>query len=301
MAAHAQGAFWEMHDLLYANQRALEPQDLERYAEQLGLDLQKFKADLKHQVYIPDVKRTMAEGSDAGVKGTPNLFVNGRAVRGALPFEDLKALLSEEVDKGRELLANGIDTPYVELQKKARVFTPFEDSVADFTTAGDPVLGPSNATLELVIYSDFECPYCARFAATAKQLQAHYKEQAKLVFKQFPLPNHKQARPAANAALAAHAQGKFWEMHDLISLAGKELHRAKLLSIATQLGLDVEAVARAIDENQYEDFIGREMVEGRTAGVRGTPSLFVNGRKYVGGKLSVADVARAIDKHILAH
>ena len=99
-AAHMQGKFWEMHDLIFANQRKLDPDTFFGYAEQLGLDVDKFKADYASADTKKRVDTDAAEATKLGLTGTPGFFVNGRYLRGAKPFEDFKKLIDEELAKG---------------------------------------------------------------------------------------------------------------------------------------------------------------------------------------------------------
>jgi protein-disulfide isomerase len=291
LAAHSQGRFWEMHDLLFANQRALSQESIEGYARKLGLDMDRFQADLASHVFAPVVEEQMEEGRSAGVQGTPNFFINGRVVKGAVPYESIKALVAEELVKGEKLLAEGVENPYAVLTADGKTFVPFEEEAATFDLADSPALGPDGAEIELVVFSDFECPYCERLASSLVEVQRLYGDRARLVFKQFPLPSHKLAGPAAEAALAAHAQGRFWEMHDKLFANRKALDKASLEGYATELGLDLERFRRELDEGTWKARIEADKVEGRNAGVRGTPSLFVNGRLYRGGSKDAGDLA----------
>ena len=99
MAADAQGKFWPMHDKLFANNTALERKDLEKYAQELGLDMNKFKADLDSGKYKAAVDAETKEGSTLGVTGTPAVFINGRKISGAYPFETFKKIAEEELAK----------------------------------------------------------------------------------------------------------------------------------------------------------------------------------------------------------
>ena len=97
MAAEAQGKFWEMHDKLFANNNSLDRASLERYAEELGLDLPRFKADLDEQRYKSQIQADTSEGTAAGVRGTPSVFINGRRIAGAYPWETFKKVADAEL------------------------------------------------------------------------------------------------------------------------------------------------------------------------------------------------------------
>ena len=98
-AAHRQGKFWEMHDLIFANQREMTPQKYEEYAQQLGLDMDRFRKDVASPAVKKKVDADAAEAARLGVTGTPGFFVNGRFLSGAKPFESFKELIDEELKK----------------------------------------------------------------------------------------------------------------------------------------------------------------------------------------------------------
>jgi protein-disulfide isomerase len=111
-----------------------------------------------------------------------------------------------------------------------------------------------------------------------EQVLEKYPNQVKLVFKNFPIRNHKFAMPAAIAALAAERQGKFWEFHDLLFKDYNRLNEQKIKDIAQQLKLDMEKFEKDRKDPQIRAMINRDLAEGNRAGVRGTPTVFINGR-----------------------
>lgn len=104
--------------------------------------------------------------------------------------------------------------------------------------------------------------------------------RVKIVFKHFPLSFHKQAKPAAAASMAAHEQGKFWEMHDKIFANMKTITPENLAKWAGEVGLDMAKYDAYLKSGKADAIINKDMAEGRTAGVRGTPSIYINGRKF---------------------
>lgn len=111
-----------------------------------------------------------------------------------------------------------------------------------------------------------------------EQVLEKYPNEVKLVFKNFPLRNHKFAMPAAIAALAAEKQGKFWEFHDLLFKNFNRLNAQKVKEIAQQLNLDMEKFDKDKQDPQIRAMINRDVSEGNRVGVRGTPTVFINGR-----------------------
>lgn len=145
-------------------------------------------------------------------------------------------------------------------------------------TAVDHQLGPEHAPVTVVEYGDFECPTCKQAAPSLKLLLQHFPGQVRLVFRHFPIEEvHPQALCAAEAAEVAGAQGKFWEMHDLLFANQLHLKPNHLRSYAEQLQLDLARYTAEMDDEIYRQRI-REHIDGaRRSGVRGTPGIFLNG------------------------
>jgi len=164
-------------------------------------------------------------------------------------------------------------------------------------TAGSPFKGPKDAKVTIVEFSDFQCPYCSRAIPWVDSILKAYPNDVKLVFKQYPLPFHKQAKMAAEAGLAAHQQGKFWELHDKMFANYRELSRDNVVAWAKELGLDEGKIAAALDAGTYSKAVDKDMADGQKVGVRGTPTFFLNGKLYGGGR-DLASVKPVIDKEI---
>lgn len=146
-------------------------------------------------------------------------------------------------------------------------------------TQGAPILGNPKAAVELVEFSDFECPFCSQAGPLLKQILAKFPDQVKVVFKHLPLGNHKNARPAALASMAAQNQGKFWEFHDRLFEEQKNLGPDKIRAIATELKLDMARFDRDLVSPELARRLEKEISDARLAMVRGTPAIFVNGRE----------------------
>jgi len=297
LAAGAQGRFWEMHDRLFAAQDALSIADLEKHAGELKLDVSKFRSDLASHKFKEIIDSQMEQASAVGVSGTPNMFFNGRRVKGAAAFDEVKALVEEEIRKGKDLKQSGTGAPYPRILAGAKEFTPFDDTVRSIDTSDSPSRG-TGKDVTLVVFSDFECPYCKAMARTVDELEKLYGDRVTSVHMDFPLDRHKTARPAALAGLAAHKQGKFWDMHD--KLFGSSAHeREDLERYAAELSLDIGKFKADLDSPELAKILDNELAEGRKAGVDGTPTLFVNGRKYEGKAREAKAIAKDIDKNLL--
>jgi protein-disulfide isomerase len=170
----------------------------------------------------------------------------------------------------------------VELAKQAPAPRKVLEDPVPIATKGDPVRGPANAKVTIVEFSDFQCPYCSLAAPKVLSLVDMYPQDVKVVFKQFPLDMHSQARLAAEAALAANAQNKFWEMHDKMFAGFRRLSRENILKWASESGLDVARFTQELDSHKYGPVVEKEMNEGMNAGVMGTPSFFIDGKRYNG-------------------
>ncbi len=149
-------------------------------------------------------------------------------------------------------------------------------------TAGAPVIGPSDARITLVEFSDFQCPYCAKAVGRLETVLKAYPTQVRLIFKQFPLSNHPQASISAAAAVAAHQQGKFWEMHNALFANRERLSRKTILDLAANLKLDMKRFTADLDSPQVKEVVKRDAADGDKADVDSTPTVFINGQKYNG-------------------
>jgi Na+/H+ antiporter NhaA len=147
----------------------------------------------------------------------------------------------------------------------------------------DHIRGPADAPLTLVEYGDFECPFCSRATGTVKELTARFGDELRYVFRHLPLPDvHEHAELAAEAAEAAGAQGRFWEMHDLLFGHQDDLEYEDLLGYAGKLGLDVDQFADELHEGRHAARVRRDVISAEASGARGTPTFFVGDRRHVG-------------------
>lgn len=152
----------------------------------------------------------------------------------------------------------------------------------DVDAGNAPVWGNEKAKVTLIEFSDFECPYCGRASQTLKKLRALYPKTLKIVFRDFPLSQHENAKPAAEAAQCAREQGKFWEYHDVLFENARALTAADLKRYAEQVGLDLEAFAACLATDRPKRIVADNAEAARRFGVEGTPALFVNGIKLIG-------------------
>ncbi len=147
----------------------------------------------------------------------------------------------------------------------------------------DHIRGPETARLTLVEYADFECPFCALTTGVIAEVFAHFGNELRYVTRHLPLPEiHAHAELAAAAAEAAAAQGRFWEMHNLLFARQDQLELEDLAGYAGSLGLDVEEFLRAIDEQRYAARIREDVADAEASGARGTPTFFIGSERHTG-------------------
>jgi len=300
MAANEQGKFWQMHDKMFSNQQALDRASLERYAQEIGLNMDQFKSALDTGKFRAKVEADAAAGNEVGANGTPTFYINGKQLVGAQPFDAFKQVIDAELANANKLIASGVKVEDVYARAiadgaKAAPAAPAgappqaappapAKVVENIDISHAPVKGPKNAPITIVEWSDFQCPFCSRAVPTLTEIEKTYGNKVKVAFKNQPLPFHSNARLAANAAMAANEQGKFWQMHDKLFANQQALDRASIEKYAQEIGLDVNKFKAALDSNKFDAEITKDSQEGMQAGANGTPTFFINGRMLVGAQ-----------------
>jgi protein-disulfide isomerase len=136
----------------------------------------------------------------------------------------------------------------------------------------------------VIEFADFQCPFCLAASPTVKRVLETYGDRIRFVYRNYPLPNHPQAQPAAEAAQCANEQGKFWPYHDRLFAEAGKLMDADLKKAAVDLGLDAARFNSCVDEHRYKSVVEADQQAGNEAGVNGTPAFFVNGRLLSGAQ-----------------
>jgi protein-disulfide isomerase len=148
-------------------------------------------------------------------------------------------------------------------------------------TEGDHIDGPADAAVTLVEYGDYECPYCGAAYPIVKEIQQRMGDRLRFVFRNFPIStSHPHAEQAAEAAEAAAAQDKFWQMHDVLYENQRRLDDPALHGYAEQAGLDVERFDREMAEHVHAARVREDFMSGVRSGVNGTPSFYINGVRH---------------------
>jgi thiol-disulfide isomerase/thioredoxin len=196
------------------------------------------------------------------------IFTPDGKLEGTLPVDE--GVTAIDIAPRAELL-------YLIDSKKNSFSTLTINFVKEINTAGSPSRGPQDAPVTVVLFTDFECPYCSKVEPLIVQVLEKNPETVKLVFKNMPLQFHNFADPAARAALAAGKQGKFWEFHDEL-FAAEKLSNQVIADIAVKLDLDIEQWKKDKESQEIRQQINTDIADAQQAGVTGTPTLFVNGR-----------------------
>lgn len=152
------------------------------------------------------------------------------------------------------------------------------------SAGNSPRWGRAGAPVEIVEFSDFQCPYCTRGAETLEQVKKHYGDKVTIVYRHFPLPMHDRADEGAAASECANEQGKFWEYHDILFANQRALQRPQLEAYAEQLGLNMAKFREALDTGKFKAQVDADLAQARSAGISGTPSFLINGQKFVGAQ-----------------
>jgi len=182
--------------------------------------------------------------------------------------------------------SNARRTEYVaELKAASNVKVMLQPPRADVPVPeGEPSKGPVDAPIAMVLFSDYQCPYCKRAEATVDQVLAEYGDKIRLVFRDYPLAFHKRAVPAAIAARCAGQQDQYWPYHDNLIKINGDLSDEDLRKRAQDIQLDMEAFTACYDNNEVEPAVQTSIEEASALGVTGTPTFFINGRMMVGAK-----------------
>ncbi|HJL19352.1 MAG TPA: thioredoxin domain-containing protein, partial [Sandaracinaceae bacterium LLY-WYZ-13_1] len=289
--------FWRFHDLLFENQRALTTEDLARYAAQVGADPTAVRRAIEDGAHDETIDADQAAAARLDARGTPAFFLNGRKLMGAQPYERFRELVDEELGHARAALRSGVPRTdyYARLMEDALDRPPADaparrprrarrrpdpDAVYRVPVDGRPQRGPDDALVTIVMFTEFQCPFCSRVQPTLDQIVQRYGTDVRIVHRHNPLPFHDNAMPAAHAASEVHRQlgdHAFFAYAELLYQNQRSLDRATLVRLAGQVGANTRQVERALDTDRFGDEIQADRQLARSLGASGTPSFFING------------------------
>jgi protein-disulfide isomerase len=206
---------------------------------------------------------------------------NPTRVQGA-PLDQVRAPIRQLLVQRRMQAARDtfVDTLMAKTPVKITLEPPRE-KVAD---AGRPSRGPANAKVEVIEFSDFQCPYCLRAYPVVNQVLTAYGDKIRFVYRNYPLASHPDARPAAEAGACAAEQGKFWEYHNRLFEHQDKLSDTDLKGHAAALGLDMGKFTACVNTRKYQKDVDADIAAANEVGVTGTPAFFINGRPLEGAQ-----------------
>jgi protein-disulfide isomerase len=272
VAAAEQGKFWEMHDLLFAHQAAVSRESLLLYAKTLRLNLERFKSDLDSERTRQLIEADRVEGEKLGIQGTPAFFINGNRFAGTRSLDQLTSLVTAE---GRRLQA-----------------------LAEIT---DTLLskGPADAPVTLEFFADLQSPVTPPALNVLDQMLRKYPKTVRLQFRNFPLSFHPQAALAHEATMIAARYGRFWEFASYVIEHQDALKDQDLIAQAGNLGLDQAVFAETLQRHKYAPRVETDLIAGMKRGLRGSPVVFVNGKR-IDGVPSVQLLTEYIEAALIA-
>ncbi|MDX1413963.1 MAG: thioredoxin domain-containing protein, partial [Candidatus Promineifilaceae bacterium] len=291
-------AYWQMHDLLYANPQQWSNtnhnQAFITFADQLELDIKVFTTCVEENQHREKVQADIDLALSRGVRSTPSFFVNGQSLVGAQPVSVFNQAI-DAVKSGETLASNAEPVVAPEdapLPLEAPRIAPTPASIDEDTMAA--ALGDENAPITIVEFSDYQCPFCRRHVQETMPLMlAEMIETGRVryVFKDLPLDSlHPEARAAANAARCAGEQDAYWEMHDALFDSQEEWGgqgveaKDSFVAQAEELNLDREAFSACLEAERYAAVIQENVDEARSLGASATPYFFVDGMPIAGAQ-----------------
>lgn len=292
-------AFFRFTRHAFDGQRELTTDNLARWAQEEGVT----RADLGAALAEPEVsdklERDMALAQRIGATGTPGFRINGVTLAGAQPFERFAAIIDDQLRAAQELLSSDVPRREVSLRLTQQNYAQpapkalVDETPADTTVhqilvnADDPVRGPKDALVTIVEWGDFQCPFCKRVADTLERIRQDYPDDVRIVWKDNPLPFHKEALPAARFAhyVRTH-QGNdaFWAVHDALFAGQADLGEELYERLAKKRGLPWSAAKLAIEDESRHRHIRDDQAQASDFDAKGTPHFFINGLRLSGAQ-----------------
>ena len=314
--AQRAGKFWEFHDMVFDRKKA-DPDSLKGYAQELGLNMNEVEKAINESTYREEIKAQAAQLLPTGGRGTPTVFINGRMVKNARwdvrnmePIYDfINGLINPESEMEEEQAATKVvDDPSTlpaakvvledgtllndrlksildrlnelepaERQKPKPPSGPDANKVYEIDVSDNPYLGPKDAPVTIVMFSDFTCPHCERMGKTLEEVHNERPDKVKVVFMSV-VSGRANSTEAHMAAMSAYKQDSFWEMHDLIFQNRRQLSNEKLTELASEIGLDMEKFEEDFTSDETKQLLIGDLKQANEIGIRSTPTMFMNGK-----------------------
>jgi protein-disulfide isomerase len=209
-------------------------------------------------------------------------------------YENVRGQILDSIRGNRQAKARA---KYMEsLRSEANVKLRIPPPRANVSLDGAEIRGPRDARVHILEYADYECPYCQDFQPVLDRIAAEYKDKLAIAYKDAPLPMHRYARKAAEAAHCAGAQGKYWEYHDLL-FKTKLVDLPQLKWHAHELALDQSAFDKCVDSGAQAEIVDKQFNEAKGMGLQGTPAFFINGR-YFSGIISYEQLRAIVEEEL---
>jgi len=270
---------------------SLRARGLDRMIDQRLLDAEAAKRGVDADTLLDQEAAKRVQVSDADVKA---FWEQHAGEWGDRKFETEAAGIRQYLERSKG--TDAAQAYIAELRTAANVETLLEQPRVTVSGKG-AAKGPEGAPVTVIEFSDYECPFCKRAEPTVTQVMKEYAGKVRLEFRHFPLESiHPQARGAAEAAVCAEEQGRFWEFHELL-WAGGGLAAPKLLEHAAKAGLDVSAYQACLASGRGKQRVDADLAAGKAVGVSGTPAFFVNGVAF-SGAIPIEDFRKAIDAEL---
>lgn len=312
LCARDQGKYEQMAEFLFERQGEQMWPSSYVLARQVGLDETQLSACQSTEQALTQSDHDHLIMQEANGRGTPHTYVNGKKLRGALPWEVLRDLVDQELKGAHSTLVNsGLRGDAL----KRRVAGLYEEIIS--TGVRTPIVGKelhdlrrpdksepirygsATAKLKLTVFTDYQCPFSARIEPMLEEVRAHYGEDLAVEIRHFPLSRH-----TARAAQCAHEAGRGLEMHRLLMSRQTELEDEKWAEYAAELGISASAFNSCMDSERAKELVAQDQAMGTKAGVRGTPSLFLHADEINEGARAFTPISSlrafvlSIDRHV---
>jgi len=213
------------------------------------------------------------------------------------PFEQMKERIMRHLE--RQTRQEREQAFREELRKAAAVEVFIAPPKYDASPDDDERKGPADAPVQIIEFSDYQCPYCSKAEDTVDKVLEKYGDKVSVVYRDFPLPMHKEAHKASQAAECAGEQGKFWDYHKLLFKNQQKLQEPELQNYAQQVGLDSDKFKKCLESGQMAAEVDKDIADGKALGMSGTPGFYINGRNLSGARPFEAFV-EIIDQELAA-